>query len=55
MKKTRYMATIVQSEGWTVRRVYADEEGKHSVRINGSWYEVDFLKSHGRKVTLWQD
>lgn len=55
MKKTRYMATVVQKEGWAVRRIYADEQGNHCVRINGNWYEVDFLKSHGREIMVWYD
>lgn len=55
MKKTKYMATIVQRTGWAVRRVYEDEVGCQHVRINGDWFSIEFLRANGRTVELWQD
>ena len=55
MRKTKFMATIIQRSGWTVRRVYEDEVGNQCVRINGEWYSVDFLRTNGRSVEFWQD
>jgi hypothetical protein len=55
MKKTKKMVTIVQRTGWIVRRVFEDACGNHHVRINGDWYSIEFLRSHGRTVELWQD
>lgn len=55
MKKTKWMATIIQRQGWAVRRVYENAAGFLCVRINGDWYEVDFLKANGRRVETWID
>lgn len=55
MKKTQYMATIVQREGWAVRRVYEDANGCLHVRINGDWYSIEFLKANGRRIDIWKD
>jgi hypothetical protein len=55
MKKTKFMATIIQRTGWCVRRVYEDEARCQYVRINGDWYGIEFLKTHGRKLEIWQD
>lgn len=55
MKKTKFMATIIQRTGWTVRRVYEDEAQCRHVRINGDWYSVEWLRTHNRKVEIWQD
>lgn len=55
MKKTKFMATIIQRTGWAVRRIFEDQAGDQYVRINGDWYSVDFLRSHGRRIEIWQD
>lgn len=59
MKKTKYMATIGQPNYSTgnyshiERRVYKDEDGKKFVKINGDYYSVTWLTSHGRKVDCY--
>lgn len=55
MKKTKFMATIIQRTGWCVRRVYEDVACFQYVRINGEWYCVDWLRTHDRRVEIWQD
>lgn len=55
MKKTKWMATIIQRQGWAVRRVYEDNTGVLYVRINGDWYSVEFLKANGRRIETWID
>lgn len=55
-KKTRYMAAIAQHHKHTdstvhfERRVYEDEYGTRFVRINGLWFEIDWLLTHDHDV-----
>ena len=59
MKKTNRMATIGQLNHETgkythiERRVFEDENGKRFVKIDGSFYSVTWLLSHGRKVNIY--
>lgn len=57
MKKTKLMATITQSchgkESHIDRRVYVDENEKLYVSINGEFFSITFLFTHGRKVLIW--
>lgn len=56
MKKTRLMATITQDDGAHIdRRVYVNEDERLFVKINGEYFGIFFLTTHGRQVALWQD
>ena len=58
-KKTKWMAAIAQHNihtGTTVhfeRRVYEDEHGTRFVRINGYWFEIDWLLTHNHDVNCY--
>ena len=55
MIRTRLMATITQEDGSSIeRRVYVDEYENLNVKINGEFFRVFFLTTHGRSVSLWK-
>jgi hypothetical protein len=55
MKRTRLMATITQDDGASIdRRVYVDENDNLLVKINGDFFRVFFLTTHGRSVRIWR-
>lgn len=60
MKKTKWMATIEQIHSHTnttvhvERRVYEDENGNEVVKINGSWFEVDWLIKHNNNIEYYE-
>jgi hypothetical protein len=51
--KTNKMATIQQGSTSVERRVYKDEKDAKCVKLNGSWFEIDWLVLHGKIVTEW--
>ena len=57
MKKTIYMATLTQThqgrDTHIDRRVY-DDDGKLHVKINGEYFALSFLVTHGTKVDCWR-
>lgn len=56
MKKTRLMASVKQADGTCIdRRVFVNEDERLFVKINGDFYAVFWLTTHGRKVNLWRD
>lgn len=58
MKKTRLMATITQTtqgrEARIERRVYVDDDERLYVSINGKFFSLTFLFTHGREVRCWR-
>ena len=59
MTKTKLMATIGQYNFQTgnythiERRVYVDEYERLHVKINGDFFSITWLFTHGRKVDIW--
>lgn len=53
MKKTIKMAALREPHNhWINRRVYADESGKEYVKINGFFFEIDWLMLKGWEVDI---
>lgn len=55
MERTRLMATITQDDGASIdRRVYVGENEDLFVKINGEFFRIFFLTTHGRAVRIWR-
>ena len=61
MKKTNKMASIAEYNKRTCkytnieRRLFEDENGEQIVKINGSFFSVEWLILHDRKVYVYED
>lgn len=53
MKKTTKTATAREPNNyWISRRVYADETGKEYIRVNGMFFDIDWLILKGWEVDI---
>ena len=53
MKKTIKMAAVKAPHNhWINRRVYADENGVEYIKINGLFFELDWLMLHGWQIDI---
>lgn len=53
MKKTIKMAAAKAPHNhWINRRVYADESGVEYIKINGIYFELDWLMAHGWEIDI---
>ena len=52
-KKTAKMASLRKPRNyWISRRVWADEDGKEYVKINGMYFAINWLILHGWDVNV---
>lgn len=53
MKRTIKMAALKAPRNyWINRRVYADENGTEYVKINGNYFEIDWLILHDWEIDI---
>lgn len=53
MRKTIKMASLREPNNhWISRRVYADESGKEYVKINGMYFDIEWLMADGWEVDI---
>lgn len=53
MKKTNKMAALRQPHNyWIERRVWADDNGNEFVKINGCFFDIDWLFRKGWEISI---
>lgn len=52
MKKTIFMASLINRDYKLERRVWEDSKGNRFVKIGGNWFGIDWLMMHGTEVEL---
>ena len=54
MKKTTKTASVKEPHNyWINRRIYADENGKEYIKINGMFFAIDWLILKGWDVNIY--